>query len=83
MLAVSKLIFKQDEPLQSLNNLYVLYFKQESEHGNKVGINFKVAIDEKVLKIIKNICPHLSKIYPSYWKNELVSSKDKSKFEIE
>jgi hypothetical protein len=33
--------------------------------------------------LIKKITPKLAKVYPFYWKSELVLSKEKSRFELE
>lgn len=38
---------------------------------------------ERDLKLMRNLAPKIAKVYPLYWKNELVLKKEKSKFENE
>jgi hypothetical protein len=80
LISIAKLIFKDDDPLDALKNMYILYFKAKVEIVKKSP---RIDFQEKDLKTMKKIISKLSKVYPFYWKNELILSKEKSRFEME
>jgi hypothetical protein len=82
LISIAKIIFAEIPPIEAFTKLYDEYFPQSFVEVSAVThtINNK-QLWERDLKLIRSLSGNFGRLYPLYWKNELVTPKEKSEFE--
>ncbi|CDW91592.1 UNKNOWN [Stylonychia lemnae] len=86
ILTISKFLFPQKQPIEATISIYEEYLKSQVTQENIREINTQTlnkTLWEKDVRLIKSLASKFAKVYPLYWKNELIIKKEKSRFENE
>lgn len=88
VLSIAKFMFPSRNPVEATIKFYKKHLRNEIEqlrslnHSGKAN-DLNKALWDKDVKLMRTLAPRFAKLYPLYWKNELVIHKVKSKFENE
>ena len=85
ILTIGKEIYRESSQVFAMIELYHQHFEQNDNNSEGAlttnSIKYNNTLWDKDVKLIRSLAPRFAKVYPLYWKNELVITKLKSKFE--
>jgi hypothetical protein len=82
LISIAKIIFAEIPPMEAFTKLHDEYFPQSPVEVSAVTHTIiNKQLWERDLKLIRSLSGNFGRLYPLYWKNELVTPKEKSEFE--
>ena len=81
LISIAKIIFPQIPPMEAFTKFHDEYFPQSPVEVSVTQIIINKQLWERDLKLIRSLSGNFGRLYPLYWKNELVTPKEKSEFE--
>ena len=88
VLTISRFLYPQESSVDATIKFYKKFMRTEIEQLKAINQGqsnqpLNKALWEKDVKLMRTLAPRIAKLYPLYWKNELIICKEKSKFENE
>ena len=81
LISIAKIIFPQISPMEAFTKFHGEYFPQSPVEVSVTQNIVNKQLWESDLKLIRSLSGNFGRLYPLYWKNELVTPKEKSEFE--
>lgn len=81
LISIAKIIFPQIPPMEAFTKFHDEYFPQSPVEVSVTQNIINKQLWESDLKLIRSLSGNFGRLYPLYWKNELVTPKEKSEFE--
>jgi hypothetical protein len=73
MISIAKNVHPDMQPMDALKMIF-----PSTINDSHIATIKNRSLWEKDVRLIRTLAPNFSRVYPLYWKNELVFSKDKS-----